>query len=114
MTVKVVPLPFSLCTSMVPFISSTMLLVMGMPRPELPHRLVEEESSWEKGSKSFGRYSLLMPMPVSLMVKRSVTLRSNRAVSSMTKVTVPPAGVNLTALPKILISSWRSFMSSPI
>ena len=35
-TVKVEPTPFSLSTEMLPFISSTMLLVMGMPRPVLP------------------------------------------------------------------------------
>ena len=44
-TVKVVPLPFSLSTTMFPFISSTMLFVMGMPKPVLPYLLVDDESS---------------------------------------------------------------------
>ena len=35
-TVKVLPFPFSLSTSMCPFISSTTLFVMDMPRPVLP------------------------------------------------------------------------------
>ena len=103
MTVKVVPAPFSLSTSICPFISSTILLVMGMPRPVLPYRLVLEESSWANASNSFGRNSLLMPMPVSLMTNLRVDLPSNLAVSSTVNVTFPPSGVNFTALPRMLI-----------
>ncbi len=66
-TSNTVPLPFSLSTSIWPFISSTMLFVIGMPSPVLPYLLVLEESSCENGSNSFGRYSLLMPIPVSLI-----------------------------------------------
>ena len=99
---------------MLPFIISTMFFVMGMPRPVLPNLLVAEESSCENASKSFGRYSLLMPMPVSRKVKRRVVLPSNCAAVSIVKETVPPSGVNLTALPRMLIITWRSFMSSPI
>ena len=100
---KVVPTSFSLSTSIVPFISSTMLFVIGMPRPVEPYLLVVELSSCENGSKMFGRYSLLMPMPVSFMVNRRVDFPSSFATSSTIKVTVPPSGVNLTAFPRILI-----------
>ena len=51
---------------------------------------------------------------VSWMVKRSVAWLFICAASSIVKVTVPPSGVNLTALPRMLIMTWRSFMSSPI
>ena len=113
-TVNVVPLPFSLSTSILPFISFTRLLVIDMPNPVLPYLFVDEESSWLNASKIFGRYSLLMPMPVSLMIKRNVEFPSNRATFCTMKRTFPPAGVNFTALPRILISTCRNFISSPM
>ena len=71
-TVNVVPLFFSLSTWISPFIMSTMFFVIAMPRPVLPYWLEVPLNSCEKASNSFGRYSLLMPMPVSFMMKRSV------------------------------------------
>ena len=75
-TVKVVPTPFSLSTSIWPFMSSTMLLAIGMPSPVLPYLLVEAASSWLKASKICGRYSLLMPIPVSFTENLSVAFPS--------------------------------------
>ena len=54
-TVKVEPTPFSLSTAMLPFIISTMFLVMAMPSPVLPYLLLLCSSSCEKGSNIFGR-----------------------------------------------------------
>jgi alpha-mannosidase len=64
-----------------------------------------DESSCVKVSNSFGRYSLLIPMPVSAMVKRRVDWFSYFAILSTVRSTLPPSGVNLTALPSILIST---------
>ena len=99
---------------MLPFIISTMFFVIAMPRPELPYLLVVEESSWAKVSNSLGRNSLLMPIPVSAMVKRRVVWFSNCARRSTVSSTFPPSGVNLTALPRMLMSTWRSFIMSPM
>lgn len=65
-TVKVLPAPSSLSTSMVPPMASTSSLAMGMPRPE-PLRAASfwARGSCVKGSKSFCRKALLMPRPVS-------------------------------------------------
>ena len=87
---------------------------MAMPRPVLTYLFVVEESSWENVSNSRGRYSLLIPMPVSEIVKRSVDFPSNWAVLSACSSTFPPSGVNLTALLRMLIRTWRSFRLSPM
>ena len=101
---NVVPLPFSLSTSMVPFIISTMLFVMASPSPVLPYWFALCASSWLNVSKMRGRKSLSMPMPVSLTVKRRVDLPANCAVRSTRSCTEPPSGVNFTALPSTLTS----------
>ena len=91
-----------------------MLFVMAMPRPELPYLLVRPLSSCAKVSKTCGMNSSLMPMPVSVTVKQSVVILSNCALRSTVSRTSPPSGVNLTALPKMFMSTWRSFMLSPM
>ena len=53
-TVNSVPAPFSDSTLIVPFIISTMLFVMAMPRPVLPYLFLRVLSSWEKASKILG------------------------------------------------------------
>ena len=53
---------------MVPFIMSTMFLVMAMPRPVPWMPLMVEFRSRSKGSKIRSTNSWLMPMPVSRMV----------------------------------------------
>ena len=66
-TINSVPTPCSLRTLMVPFIMSTMFLVMAIPRPVPWMPLMVEFRSRSKGSKMWETNSLLMPMPVSLM-----------------------------------------------
>ena len=66
-TINSVPTPCLLLTEMVPFIISTMFLVMAMPRPVPWMPLVVEFRSRSKGSKMWETNSSLMPMPVSLM-----------------------------------------------
>ena len=99
---------------MLPFIISTMFFVIAIPRPVLPYLFALFSSSWLNASNIFGRYALSMPMPVSFMMKRSVDLPSNCAVRSTMKLTVPGAGVNFTALPRMLMMTCLSFMSSPM
>ena len=45
LTVNVVPTPFSESTTMLPFIISTIFLVMAIPKPVLPNLFVEVELS---------------------------------------------------------------------
>ena len=113
-TEKDVPFPFSLSTVIVPFISSTMLFVIDIPSPVLPYLPVGDDSSWLNGSKIWGKKSLLIPMPVSLITNSTTAFLSNRAFSSITKLTLPPSGVNFTAFPRIFSKIWRIFTSSPI
>ena len=67
-TMHSVPTPCLLFTSMVPFIMSTMFLVMAIPRPVPWMPLMVELRSRSKGSKICCMNSLLMPMPVSRTV----------------------------------------------
>ena len=117
-TVKVVPSPFLLVTSIVPSIMSTSLFVMAMPRPEPPYLLVELSSSCENASNIFGRYSSSIPAPVSLMTNFTLQLSpvppAQQPSASVRNVTFPPSGVNLTAFPSMLISTCLTFMLSPM
>ena len=63
------PFPSSLVTEMVPSIMSTMFLVMAMPSPVPWMPLTVLVRSRSKGSKTWARNSLLMPMPVSFTWK---------------------------------------------
>ena len=65
-TTNSVPTPFSLCTSISPFIKSTIFLVIAMPRPVPITALAPLFNSRSKGSKTFFTKSELMPMPLSL------------------------------------------------
>ena len=113
-TVKVEPAPFSLSTVMLPFIISTIFFVIAIPSPVLPHLFALFASSWENASKIFGINSLSMPTPVSRMTKRRGAFPSNCASGSTIKETVPPSGVNFTALPRMLMRTCLSFMLSPM
>ena len=55
-----------------------------------------EESSWVKGSKARGMSSGAMPMPVSAT---AIAKPARRRAGRATRRTLPPAGVNFTALP---------------
>ena len=69
-TVVIVPTPSSLSTSIVPPIRFTRDLTIGRPRPVPVMWLSVEECSLVNSSKICGRYSLLMPMPLSFTVMR--------------------------------------------
>ena len=69
-TVKVVPTPFWLSTSMVPCIISTSLFTMGIPSPVPSILLSVVLFSLENSSKMWGRKSSDMPMPLSRTVAR--------------------------------------------
>ena len=60
---KRVPLPFSLCTSIVPFCPSTSFLTMASPRPTPSKRPFAACPSRANGSNIFSWNSLLMPIP---------------------------------------------------
>ena len=98
-TVNSVPLPCSVWTSTVPPIMSTMFLVMAMPRPVPWVLLTVEVRSRSKGEKIFCTNSWLMPIPLSLIRNSysALPLAGPGNCFSRTE-TVPPAGVNLTAL----------------
>ena len=113
-TVNSVPTSFSDSTLIVPFIISTIFFVIAIPRPVLPYLFLVLPSSCENGSNILGRYSLLIPMPVSLIQNVNVDCSSNSAVFSTDKVILPGAFVNLTAFESIFTITSLSFISSPI
>ena len=93
LTVKVEPRPTpALSARTVPPCSSTIWRTMDKPRPNPPKARVEVASSWRKRSKTCGKNSGTMPMPVSLIV--TSTWLSTCANSTRTR---PPLGVNLMA-----------------
>ena len=90
--------------------ASTMYLVMAMPRPEPSVFWTRVSSSRLKESKITFWYSWDMPMPVSLTRKwvRTQKVSSGRASWYTLTWTEPFSGVNLTAFPRRLISTWFS------
>src|SRR2546422_7875853 len=84
---------------MFPPIISTSCLLIARPRPEPPCLRVVDPSAWANSSKMWDCAAALMPAPVSLTSKRSVTFC---AVSSRpaTRITTEPCSVNLIALPR--------------
>ena len=113
-TVKVDPLPFSESTSILPPIISVIFLEMASPRPVLPGRITSPSVPFAKGSKSSGRCSGAMPLPLSEITKQIFTLPSVRDPSFTVKEILPPEGVYWTAFSRILKSTCFSFRSSPI
>ena len=81
-----------------PPIISTSRLTMERPRPEPPTSAVAAVRSCEKGSKMRGRKASLMPTPLSFTTNFSVTRFSPCSTQTAANSTLPPRGVNLTAL----------------
>ena len=106
--VNSVPVPTSLLTSIVPPIRSTIFFEIAIPRP-LPSVLsIRLSFSRVKGLKISLKNSGLIPIPVSLTVNMNQALAAfSDAASSISKLTVPPGGVNLEALESTLISTCR-------
>lgn len=67
--VNVEPLPSSLSTSISPFIMRAAESAIGMPSPVPCCSTTSLRSARENASNTCGRYSLLMPMPLSFTVK---------------------------------------------
>ena len=104
MTVKRLPFPDSLSTSMVPPIISTSFFTIDIPSPVPPTFPAVVFRSRLKDSKMMGRYSLLMPIPVSVISVFILTYPSSLHGSSVViRDTVPPSGVYLIALLRRLI-----------
>lgn len=103
-TVKVVPEPAALVTSIVPPIKSTIFLVIAIPRP-VPS-ILSVFDVWErsKGVNRCGRNSWSMPMPLSLKTKRKCPYPVGASVNCLiSSLSFPPRGVNLIELLRILV-----------
>ena len=112
-TEKVVPAPFWLCTEMVPPIRSTSCLEMVRPSPVPPYLRAVSEPAWVNDSKICSTYSGAMPMPVSLISKRS-RLFPPLFSSWVTFISTNPFSVNFTALPARFSKIWVSRVGSPL
>ena len=109
-TVKVAPWPSpGLLARMLPPCISTSCLTMASPSPRPPCRRVVLASAWRKRSKTCGRNSGLMPMPVSMTLISTCELTRSRSTW-----TWPPLGVNLTALESRFQTTCWSRAASPV
>ncbi len=114
---SVVPRPTWLSTRMSPPIIRTMRRLMCRPRP-VPSRDCRPVAVCANASKSSASSALAMPRPVSVT---SNDTRTHPAAPSCAPVArraearsvTDPRGVNFSALPSRLISTCRSFPSSP-
>ena len=102
------PTPTSLSSHIRPPCSSTIRRVRVRPRP-VPSELDADRVPCWKESKIRDRSASAMPMPVSVTVMST----SGPSVQART-VTLPPSGVNLTALPMRLSSTCLSRSSSAV
>ena len=88
---------------------------MDSPRPVPPLRW--PSSSWVKASNTLSRTDAGIPGPVSSMQNMNLDPPGPAAASSGrpsdTRSVTPPVSVNLTALPRMLIRTWRSLPTSP-
>ena len=105
-----VPLPCLLRTEMVPPIASTIYLLIDMPSPEPSVFCTRTLSSLLKESNIFFWYSSDIPIPVSFTTKwvRTQEISSGNASWYREIRTEPLSGVNFTAFPSRLISTWFS------
>ena len=93
--------------------SSTTLAVIARPNPVPCTRLTVVFSSRVKLSNRCGRYSSLMPMPVSATMKRYRFMLPAAGYSSAMRSIDFPAGVYLIALLMMLMSTCSMRSSSP-
>ena len=107
-TWKQLPLSRWLETVMVPPISSTMYLVMAMPRPVPSVRWTRALSSRAKESKIFFWNSSDMPMPVSWTMKwvRMKSPPRGESFWETVMVMLPSSGVNFMALERRFSRTW--------
>src|SRR6185436_5437376 len=103
LTVKVVPTPSSLSTSIVPPCISTSRLVSASPSPVPPGRSPEGSVSCSNARYSRDRSAGAIPIPV------SITAIDTRSSSRRARTrTMPPRSVNFTAFEIRLYRIWRS------
>ena len=111
--VKVLPLPSSLWTSILPPIKLTRLCVIASPKPVPPKCWAISAVSCSKGRNTRLKNSFFMPIPLSLMTQRKWICSGLVCFSDNLIVTLPPRGVNLTALAITLINTWLTRSGSP-
>jgi len=106
-TRKTLPCSYSLSTIIFPPIISTKVLLIESPKP-VPTmvRFCSVSIRW-KVLNSFGRSSLRIPMPLSLI--SNVSLSSEAVTLNFTY----PFSVYLTAFPQIFVNTCLSLISSP-
>lgn len=108
-TVNVAPRPSpALSADTLPPWPSTTCLTIESPRPRPPCERVLDASAWRNGSKTFGRNAALIPRPVS-----RTTISTAFSCRLTWAWTVPPRGVNLTALVKRFHTTCCSRAGSP-
>ena len=94
-TVKQLPLPISLSTATLPPCSSTNFSTRVRPSPVPAYRRESLESNCVNGLKRRFKSSVAIPIPVS----RTENIRDSLSKSHLvSRVTLPPSGVNFTAL----------------
>ena len=98
---------------MLPPIISTSCLLIARPSPEPPCLRVVDPSACANSSKTRDCASALMPVPVSVTAKRSVTFFAVSARGD-TRITTEPSSVNLIALPTKLVRIWPRRSGSPL
>jgi hypothetical protein len=85
---------------------------MFRPRPVPPKVRVVEASAWVKAPNSLDRVAGLMPMPVSVTVRRT-SVRPVRGSGAQSRVTsTRPTTVNFRALDSRLARHWRTRTAS--
>ncbi len=113
MNQKVLPCPGSLRTPICPPMAVTMRRHNASPSPAPPKRRVADPSACTKGWNKRAWVAVSIPIPESATSKRRTEAASSVPRTRPARATTVPAGVNLTALPRRLRSTWRSRAPSP-
>ena len=100
-TVNFVPTSWLLSALMFPPISSISDFTIGRPSPVPTTLFSVDVCSLENSSNIWGRYSSLIPIPVSSQIKQYCAILSSDAISLTVTWIDFPLGVYLTALPTI-------------
>ncbi len=110
--VNSLPLPGSLASEILPFISSHNCLHIASPSPVPPYSRVVDASTCEKGVNNCCCFASVMPIPESFTFIFSIRSWSVFSIDALT--TTSPWLVNLTALLIKLVTTWRMRPGSPI
>ena len=110
--VNVEPSPTRLRTVSVPPRSSAICRPIARPRPVPPCVREIDASAWTNGSNTSSRSAGGMPGPVSVTATRRQRLDPSPAPPRPNDAVTAPASVNLSALPRRLVTTWRTFTPS--